>query len=138
MKLVARDDVFSKSPITDGDIEIAIEKGKNRNSIRVAELRYFPPMKSIILGLSDGAAVLLPVKNYKELSKLTAVDLKSMYLGFAGSALCIDSKDLHISIAGMVAASDAFMDLASSVISSRNGSIKSVDKARTRRPSGEF
>ena len=46
----------------------------------------------------------------------------------AGSALCLDAHDLHVSIAGLVAASAPLMEMATALVVSRNGSRSSASK----------
>jgi hypothetical protein len=58
-------------------------------------------------------------------------------LGFGGSALCLDSHDLHVSIASLVSASEPLMELASTVIATRNGRSKSDAKAQAARENGQ-
>jgi hypothetical protein len=59
-----------------------------------------------------------------------------MEVGLAGSALCLDERDLHISIAGLVFASMPLMEMAATVIASRNGQRSSLAKARASRENG--
>jgi len=57
-------------------------------------------------------------------------------LGFGGSALCLDTHDLHISLAGMLAASQPLMDMAASLIAVRNGQKSIAIKSAAARENG--
>lgn len=57
-------------------------------------------------------------------------------LGMEGIAICLDEKDLHISIVGLVVASESLMALSVAVTASLNGSRSSVTKAQTSRENG--
>jgi hypothetical protein len=78
----------------------------------------------------------LPVKNHPELARLTPAELKRLELGFGGSALCLQTRDLHISIAGLISASMPLMEMAATMIASRNGSRSSRAKALAARENG--
>ncbi len=70
----------------------------------------------LLVGFADQSAVCLPVKNYPEFADLTEGDLNGLELGFGGSALCSEVRDLHVSIAGLVSASEPLMDMAATLI----------------------
>jgi hypothetical protein len=59
-----------------------------------------------LVSFADLSAVALPVKNHPELASLTSANLNQLTLGFDGSALCLDDRDLHVSIAGLISASN--------------------------------
>jgi hypothetical protein len=82
------------------------------------------------------SAVALPVNNYPELAVLNETDLQSLTLEFGGSALCLDTHDLHISLAGMLAASQPIMNMATSLIAVRNGHKSSAIKLAAARENG--
>jgi hypothetical protein len=81
--------------------------------------------------------VSLPIKNYPELASLQDSELNALELGFGGSAICLEARDLHISIAGLVSASQPLMEMAATLIAARNGSKTSDAKARTARQNGK-
>jgi predicted Fe-S protein YdhL (DUF1289 family) len=95
-----------------------------------------PALKSLLVSFADQTALVLPIKNYPELTDLKAVELKKIGVGFAGSALCLDERDLHISIAGLVSASVHLMEMAATVVASCNGQRRSPAKARASRENG--
>jgi hypothetical protein len=68
-------------------------------------VQYLPAFKSLLISFADQSAVVLPVKNYPDLAELNTTELERLAVGFGGSALCLDERDLHVSIAGLVSAS---------------------------------
>jgi Protein of unknown function (DUF2442) len=89
-----------------------------------------------MIGFSDDSAVLLPIRNYPELATLSKSELSRLSLGFGGSALCFHENDLHISIAGLVAASEPLVIMASGLMASRNGKLHIEAKATAARANG--
>jgi hypothetical protein len=63
-------------------------------------------------------------------------ELEGLAIGHGGTALCLDARDLHVSIAGLVSASQPLMDLAARVIAVRNGSRRTEAKAQASRENG--
>jgi Protein of unknown function (DUF2442) len=126
-------------PITDAVLRRAIERGQQRHrpSLHASEVRYVADSQTLTIGFSDQTAVVLPIKNYPELAKLSRADLGRLALGFAGSALCLEDQDLHVSIAGLVSASTPLMEMAATVVASRNGSRSSTAKSIASRENGQ-
>ena len=95
-------------PVTQEVLTQAIERGRKRSGegLYATSVKYVPLLKSLLVSFADHSAVALPVKNYPELAALTSADLNKLSLGFGGSALCLDARDLHVSIAGLVSASE--------------------------------
>lgn len=87
-------------------------------------------------GLHALSVAYLPVKNYPELSALGVAELEGLAIGHGGTALCLEARDLHVSIAGLVSASQPLMDLAATVIAVRNGSRRTEAKAQASRENG--
>jgi hypothetical protein len=125
-------------PVTAQVLHVAIERGQKRRTpeLHARTVAYLTEAKSLMIGFIDDSALLLPIKNYPELAKLPKAELNQLSLGFAGSALCLDERDLHISIAGLIAASEPLMSMASVMIASRNGSLQSAAKANAARANG--
>ena len=125
-------------PITPTVLAEATERARQRKSpgLHATTLHYLPAFESLLIGFADQSAVALPVKNYPELVALSATELAQLTLGFGGSALCLDERDLHISIAGLVQASQPLMALASTVVAARNGSRSSHAKVQAARVNG--
>ena len=117
----------------------AVARGKlaHRPGLQARELRYMKDLRALLIGFADKSAVLLPIKNYPELAKLDRGELEQLKLGFAGRALCLDSRDLHVSIAGLLAASKDLMSVAKTVVAIRNGSRVSQAKAAASRENGK-
>ena len=67
---------------------------------------------------------------------MSLIDLKQMAVGFGGSALCLEERDLHVSIAGLVSASLPLMEMATALVAARNGRRNSEVKAKTSRENG--
>jgi hypothetical protein len=103
IKSTRREDV----PVTEAVLTKAIERGRKRKDagVHATALRYLAEPKALMVSFADASAVALPVRNYPELSALSAAQLKRVVLGMGGSALCLDEEDLHVSIAGLIAAS---------------------------------
>ena len=137
MKTVKARDRFNE-PVTGAVLQRAIQRGKLRahKGLHARRVRYLPAFKALLIGFSDESAVVLPVKNYPELMELSAAEIKHLTVGFGGSALCLDTHDMHISIAGLVSASPPLMEMAATVVAARNGSRSSRIKAAAARENG--
>ena len=127
----------SDEPVTQEVLEQAIQRGRKRDGVRATSVQYIPLLKALVIGFRDHSAVALPAKNYPELATLKDAELRSLSLGFGGSALCLDAHDLHMSIAGMVSASEPLMDMAATLIAARNGSKRSAVKTEASRANGQ-
>jgi hypothetical protein len=125
--------------VTNEVLNQAIERGSKRAVIGVhaTSVQYVAILESLLVGFADQSAVCLPVKNYPEFADLTEGDLKGLELGFGGSALCSEVRDLHVSIAGLVSASQPLMDMAATLIAARNGGKSSHVKAQAARINGK-
>ena len=95
----------------------------------------------MFVGLYIASELAFPVLNfdnpYITFGRLRPVHTGAVIFGFGGSALCLDARDLHISIAGLVSASQPLMEMAATLIAARNGSKTSNVKARTARQNGK-
>ena len=134
IKSTRREDV----PVTETVLAKAIERGRKRKDagVHATALRYLAEHNALMVSVADASAVDLPVLNYPELSALSASQLKRVVLGMGGSALCLDEEDLHVSIAGLVAASAPLRSMAVTVAASRNGGRTSDAKAASSRENG--
>lgn len=92
---IVTDDVLKRGISKDGDGRI-FEVCATR--VRVIS----SPLPSFLITLEDGAGVLLPIHLFPEFRGLSSEELSQVELGFAGSALVIERRDLHVSIAGMI------------------------------------
>jgi len=130
---------YNDEPVTEDVRERAVVEGRKRRSmtLHAKGVRYLPEFEALAVSFADKAAVLLPVKKYTELARLSLAELGRIEIGFGGSALCLNERDLHVSIAGLVSASKPLMELASTVIAARNGSRSSEAKALAARANGQ-
>lgn len=117
----------------------AIQRGRLRASagVHASGVQYVAVLKALLISFVDHSAVALPIQNYPELVGLNEEELNGLELGFAGSALCLQTRDLHVSIAGLVSASQPLMEMAASLIAARNGGRSSATKAASARVNGQ-
>jgi hypothetical protein len=125
-------------PVTQRVLNQAIDQGRKRDTsnIQATTLRFLSDLNALAIGFSDQTALLLPVANYPELRELSVKELEQIELGFGGKAICLGPRDLHISISGMLSASESLMGIASSLISARNGRRISAAKATASKTNG--
>lgn len=125
-------------PVTPAGLEQAIERARTRRvpGLHATAVQYLPALKLLLISFADRSAVALPVSNYPEFAALKRGELARLEIGFGGGAICLEERDLHVSIAGLVSASQPLMDLATSVIAARNGSRSSHAKVRAARENG--
>jgi hypothetical protein len=124
-------------PVTEETLEQAIQRGElsRRSGLNARAVTWTG--HSLVISFEDGSGVLLPAKNYPEFDGFDDEDFADLKVGFAGTALCHEGSDLQVSIAGLISASKPLMDMASSVIASRNGRQSSVAKAEAARANGK-
>jgi hypothetical protein len=124
-------------PITEADIDKAIARGRKlkRLYVNASDVRYED--KCISIGFSDGSRVVLPVAGLPEFEGFSLQDFQQLEVGFGGKALCCEAQDLDVSITGLVATSKPLMDLATSMVASRNGRKSSAAKAAAARANGK-
>lgn len=125
-------------PVTQRVLDQAVDQGRKRNppNIQATTLRFLGELNALAIGFSDQTALLLPVASYPELRELSVEELEQIELGFGGKAVCLEHRDLHISIAGMISASESLMAVASSLIAARNGRRVSAAKATASKTNG--
>lgn len=124
--------------VTQRVLNRAIDQGGKRDTpnIQATTLRFMGELNALAIGFADQTALLLPVANYPELRELSVKELEQIELGFGGKAVCLEHRDLHISISGMISASESLMGVASSLIASRNGRRISAAKATASKTNG--
>lgn len=129
---------FADEPVTEARMRQAVARGHDRKhrGVHATAVRYLPSLKSLLVSFVDRTALALPVGNYPELAQLKVAELKRMEVGLAGSALCLNERDLHISIAGLVSSSAPLMEMAASLVAARNGQRSSAAKVRASRENG--
>jgi hypothetical protein len=125
-------------PITQATLAEALTQGRKRSqcTLTATTVRYREDDQALMIGLADQTALLLPVGLYPELADLLPAELARIELGFGGSALCLESHDIHLHLAGMISDSKSLMDMAASVIAARNGRRSSSAKASASRANG--
>jgi len=130
--------VLFDEPVTADVLTRAIETGRRRaaQGFHATAVQYLPELGSLLFSFLDNSAVALPVRNYPELAGLNDSELHALTLEFGGSALCLPTRDLHVSIAGLVSASQPLMSMAKSLVASRNGQKSSAAKSAAARENG--
>lgn len=125
-------------PVTQRVLNQAIDQGRKHTalSIQPTTLRFLSELNALAIGFSDQTALLLPVANYRELRELSVDELGQIELGFGGKAICLAHRDLHLSISGMISASESLMGVAGSLIAARNGRRVSAAKATASKANG--
>ncbi|MCU0072000.1 hypothetical protein N8H71_10380 [Pseudomonas koreensis] len=123
-------------PVTETRLDEAVDRGglRRRSSLQAVSVAFQKPC--LVIHFEDDSGVLLPVNLYREFDDFEPDDFNGLNVGFAGTALCHDGKDLQVSIAGMISASQPLMAMAASVIASRNGRQSSTAKAEAARANG--
>lgn len=125
--------------VSQAKLDEAIARGEARRkaSLQARGVEYLAASRALAIRFADQSAVLLPIKNYPELAHLSADALANIKVGLAGSALVLKEQDLHVSIAGLVAASKPLMSLVTSVSARRSGSQRTELKATAARENGK-
>ena len=97
------------------------EKGVN---VHAKSVRYLYADHALMFAFSDGSAVLVPVDHYSELQKWTMKELDSLTIGFDGAVLCLDSKNINVSIASLLAALPSLSRMAIALVSARHDLLR--------------
>jgi hypothetical protein len=128
--------MLADRPVTDAVLDEAIQRGqvRHKGGLQATSVTFVDPCLAV--SFIDGSGVLLPVRHCPEFDGFGAEDFADLKVGFSGAALCHDGKDLHVSIAGMISASKPLIDMAASLIASRNGRQRSAAKAVAARANG--
>lgn len=136
MKIV-KAKVVPYKPLTEADIDKAIARGRKTRHLyaRASSVRYED--NCISIGFSDGSRVVLPIAGLPEFEGFSLEDFQQLEVGFGGKALCCEAQDLDVSITGLIATSKPLMDLATSLVASRNGRKSSAAKAAAARANGK-
>lgn len=124
-------------PISEADIDKALVRGRKlkRSYASASSVRYADDC--ICIGFSDGSRIMLPVASLPEFEGFCVTDFQQLEIGFGGKALCCEPQDLHVSIIGLVATSQPLMELAASMVASRNGRRSSAAKSEAARANGK-
>ncbi|WP_416740261.1 DUF2442 domain-containing protein [Pseudomonas sp. NFX71] len=128
--------ILADRPVSEAVLDEAVRRGqvRHKSGLQATAVTFLEPCLAV--SFIDGSGVLLPVEHYPEFDGFEVEDFADLKVGFSGTALCHEGKDLHVSIAGMISASKPLMDMAASVIASRNGRQSSAAKAEAARANG--
>ncbi|MCF5666751.1 MULTISPECIES: DUF2442 domain-containing protein [Pseudomonas fluorescens group] len=137
MKQIVKAKVVPYKPLTEADVEKAIARGRKTRHLyaRASSVRYED--NCISIGFSDGSRVVLPVAGLPEFEGFSLEDFEQLEVGFGGKALCCEARDLDVSVTGLIATSKPLMDLATSLVASRNGRKSSAAKSAAARANGK-
>lgn len=137
MKQIVKAKAVPYKPLTEADVEKAIARGRKTRHLyaRASSVRYED--NCISIGFSDGSRVVLPVAGLPEFEGFSLEDFAQLEVGFGGKALCCEARDLDVSVTGLIATSKPLMDLATSLVASRNGRKSSAAKAAAARANGK-
>ncbi|MFJ2711878.1 DUF2442 domain-containing protein [Pseudomonas sp. NPDC087346] len=124
-------------PLTEEMLEASIKRGEARQASSLQAVSVTFEKASLVIRFEDGSGVLLPVDRYPEFDGFDTDDYENLKVGFAGTALCHEGKDLDVSIAGLISASPSLMTMAASVVASRNGRQSSAAKSEAARANGK-
>lgn len=137
MKKIVKAKIVPYKPLTEADVDKAIARGRNLKRLyaNASNVRY--ESECISIGFSDGSRVMLPVAGLPEFEGFSQEDFEQLEVGFGGKALCCEAQDLDVSITGLIATSQPLMDLATSLVASRNGRKSSAAKSAAARANGK-
>lgn len=136
MKTVIAKDRFDE-PVTPEVLEQAIKRGEQRRprGLHATGVQYLAGLRSVFVYFNHHALG-FPVQDYPELAALSEDELNGLSIGFGGKALCLDSRDLHVSIAGLVQASGELSAAIRTLAASLNGRKQSPGKVAAAQTNG--
>lgn len=92
--------------VTEHSLEQAVLRGRrNARRVRATAVEYQPDSHALFVAFAEPrhiAGIVLLVAAIPEFAGLSRTELEAIVLGFGGSALCLDARDLHVSLAGLV------------------------------------
>lgn len=134
---VVKAKVYPDVPLTEADVDKALVRGRKLKRLYASASSVSHADGCICIGFSDGSRILLPVAGLAEFEGFSSKDFEQLEVGFGGKALCCEPRDLHVSITGLVSTSPPLMDLAASMVASRNGRKSSAAKSAAARANGK-
>ncbi len=137
MKQIVKANVLPDVPLTEADVDKAIDRGRKLKRLYANASNVRHEDNCISIGFSDGSRIMLPVAGLPEFEGFSLEDFQQLEVGFGGKALCCEARDLDVSITGLVATSQPLMDLAASLVASRNGRKSSAAKTAAARANGK-
>lgn len=137
MKTVTAHDRFDE-PVTAEVLEKAIKRSEQRRpqGLHATGVQYLDRLQSVFVYFHHHA-IGFPVRDYPELAALSEDELNRLSIGFGGKALCLDSQDLHVSIAGLVQASGELSAAIRTLAASLNGRKRSDNKVAASQANGQ-
>jgi hypothetical protein len=88
---------------TDGEIDAALEQAKPHDNDPLARtVQYVPLLKILIIGLSNGRRIAIPIEDVPALSKATKKVLQNCELLGRGTAIAFPDIDVALPIAGII------------------------------------
>jgi len=104
--------------VTRGVLKRALARGEKapESEARAISVCYLAALDALLVRFVDQTGVLLPVNHYAEFSSLTVELLNRIQIGYGGRALCLEQRDLHVSLVGLAASSKALMSLAAALM----------------------
>jgi hypothetical protein len=136
MKTVTAQDRFDE-PVTAEVLEKAIKRSEQRRpqGLHATGVQYLGVLQSVFVYFNHHA-IGFPIRDYPELAALNEEELSRLCIGFGGKALCLDSRDLHVSIAGLVQASGELSAAIRTLAAALNGRKRSQDKMAASQANG--
>jgi hypothetical protein len=93
----------AKDVTTDADIDVALERAKPHDNDPLARtVQYVPLLKILIIGLSNGRRIALPIEDVPELSKATKKTLQNCELVGRGTAINFPDINVALPIGGII------------------------------------
>jgi hypothetical protein len=93
----------AKDVTTDADIDVALERAEPHDNDPLARtVQYVPLLKILIIGLSNGRRIALPIEEVPELSKATKKALQNCELVGRGTAINFPDIDVALPIDGII------------------------------------
>ena len=93
----------TKDVTTDTDIDVALERAKPHDNDPLARtVQYVPLLRILIIGLSNGRRIALPIEDVPELQKATKKVLQNCELAGRGTAINFPDIDVALPIDGII------------------------------------
>ncbi|AZE63433.1 MULTISPECIES: DUF2442 domain-containing protein [Pseudomonas] len=124
-------------PLTEADVDKAIARGRRLKRLYANASNVGYENDCLSIGFSDGSRIMLPVAGLPEFEGFSEKDFQQLEVTFGGKAISCEAQDLDVSITGLIATSQPLMDLATSLVASRNGRKSSAAKSAAARANGK-
>lgn len=124
------------TPVTEEVLAKAIERGRAREGAQATELFYDRLKKALRFRFADNVELGLPVARFEVFSGLSDEELSHVRLTPSGTVVELEERDLHVSIPGLLAGTEAVGKLAATIAAIRAGRVSSVAKAAAAQTNG--